>query len=1054
MMRSIIDFGLRQNRAILSMLVLIFIAGISTYIKIPKESFPDIKIPIMIVQLTHDGIAPEDAERLLIRPMEKQLRTLENLKDYKSTAFEGGANITLEFNAGFNAKEAKDAVRDKVDLAKADLPADTREPNIIEINTSKFPVLTVKLSGAVPQRTLIELGRTLKDAFEANVSEVLEVNMLGDRVEQVEIQIDPIKLETYAVDLLQVIQQFSANNIMVNSGSLETGKGRFPVKVPGLINDVKDLFDFPVMMNGQQVVTFKDIANVKLVYQDAESYARDHGHPAVALEVTKRTGENIIETVEKVKHVLSMAKASDQWPNNVQVGFSQDQTKQIEDFLFTLQNTLIFTLMLVIGIIVYSMGVRPSVLVGLSVPGSFLIGLLLLNAMGYTMNMIVLFSFILAAGMLVDGAIIVVEYADRRMIEGVDRVTAYKDAAHKMLIPILTSVGTIGIVFMPLLFWPGIVGEFMKFMPITLIFTLSGSIIMAVFFTPILGAMTAKVDMAHYEKTKDDIIAAQNCKFNEIKGFTGKYVMVLERQLHHPWRLISTGIAALVVVQIFYSFLNNGLVFFPDTDAEQAQINIRARGDMSGLEKDALVWQVESLILDMKELKSIYARTDAIKGGTKGAMDRGSPPDTIGTIFLEFSDWNTRRRVNDILKEIKQRCSGIPGVILDVSVKKSGPPSDKPIDIGLTGSSLDSLAKAADSLKEKLISLGGAQDIEDSRFLPGVQLNVNVDRVQAAKYGATIQSVGGVLRMLTTGLKVGSYRTESKRDELDVLLRFNPAYKNFDEIAHLRLPSPLGSVAISQFATQSFSQKVGTIRRLNGSRIISVKANVAEGHLASEKVAAINKWIKDSAPFSKDVSVVFRGEDKDQKETGAFLGKAFMWAILLMLFILILQFNSFFSAFLVLSAIVMSTVGVFIGLMIHQIPFSVVMGGVSIIALAGIIVSNNIILIDTFDETIKTIKDVRTAILYTCAQRLRPIVLTHITVILGLLPIVFLINFDFVNFTITVGDPAMEFWQQLAICICYGVAFGSLLTSFVTPAALMARHNFQEKRRLSKLARA
>lgn len=1052
MMRSVIDFGLRQNRAIISLLVLIFIAGISTYIKIPKESFPDIKIPIMIVQLSHNGIAPEDAERLLIRPMEKQLRTLENLKDYKSTAFEGGANITLEFNAGFNSKVAKDAVRDKVDLAKANLPAETLEPTILEINTSKFPVLTVKLSGAVPQRTIVELGRTLKDAIEANVSEVLEVNMLGDRVEQVEIQIDPVKLETYGVDLAQVIQQFSANNIMVNSGSLETGKGRFSVKVPGLINDVKDLFDFPVMMNGQQVVTFKDIANVKLVYQDAESYARDRGVPAIALEITKRTGENIIETVEKVKHLLKVAQASEQWPKNVAVGFSQDQTRQIEDFLFTLQNTLIFTLMLVIGVVVYSMGVRPSVLVGLSVPGSFLIGLLLLNAMGYTMNMIVLFSFILAAGMLVDGAIIVVEYADRRMIEGTDRVTAYKDAAHKMLVPILTSVGTIGIVFMPLLFWPGIVGEFMKFMPITLIMTLAGSIIMAVFFTPILGAMTAKVDMAHYEKTKDDIIAAQNCKFNEIKGFTGKYVMLLEKDLRHPWRIIGVGVFALVIVQLLYGFYNKGVVFFPDTDPEQAQINIRARGDLSGLEKDTLVWQVESLILDMKELKSIYARTNAINGSTKGAMDKGSPPDTIGTIFLEFTAWDKRRRVNDILKEIKQRCANVPGVVLDVSVQKSGPPSDKPIDIGLTGVSLDSLATAADTLKEKLKSLGGVQDIEDSRFLPGVQLNVNVDRVEAAKYGTTIQAVGGVLRMLTTGLKVGSYRTESKRDELDVLLRFDPAYKNFDEIAHLKLPSSYGAVAISQFANQSFSQKVGTIRRLNGSRIISVKANVAEGHLASEKVDAINKWINESEPFSKDVAVVFRGEDKDQKETGAFLGKAFMWAIMLMLFMLILQFNSFFSAFLVLSAIVMSTVGVFIGLMIHQIPFSVVMGGVSIIALAGIIVSNNIILIDTFDETIKTIKDVKTAILYTCAQRLRPIVLTHITVILGLLPIVFLVNFDFVNLVITVGDPAMEFWQQLAICICYGVAFGSLLTSFVTPAALMARHNFQEKRRLRKLA--
>lgn len=1043
MMQSLIDFGLRQNRAVLSMLFLIFMAGFSTYLTISKESFPDIKIPIMIVQLNHDGISPEDAERLLLQPMEKQLRTLENLKDYKSTAFEGGAHITLEFSAGFNAKEAKDAVRDKVDIAKAELPLDTKEPVIIEINTSKFPVLTVKLSGSVPERTLIELGNTIKDGIEANVSEVLEVNVLGDRKEQVEIHVDPVKLENYAIDLMQVMQLFSANNIMINSGNLDTGKGRFPVKVPGLISDVQDLFDFPVLMNGQQVVTFKDIANVKLVYQEAFSYARDRGKPAIALEITKRSGENIIETVEKVKYVLEEAQKSDKWPQNVVVNYSQDQTKNIKDFLFTLQNTLIFALVLVMGVIIYAMGIRPSILVGLSVPGSFLIGLLLLNFMGYTMNMIVLFSFILASGMLVDGAIIVVEYADRRMIEGADRISAYKEAAQKMFTPVLTSVGTIAIVFMPLLFWPGTVGEFMKFMPITLISTLSGSIFMAVFFTPILGAMIGKTDINHYEKNKHNILAAQNCDFDKITGITGSYVKTLNKYLSFPWRIIGASVASLICVIIAYSFLNSGVVFFPETDPEQAQINIRARGDLSGLEKDALVWQVETKILDMSELKSIYAKTTAIRGGSRGFMDRGGPPDTIGTIFLEFIDWDKRRRVNEILKDIKQRCEGVPGVILDVSVQKNGPPQDKPIEIGLSGNNLKSLEKAADTLSSKLKNTQGIEDIEDNRFLPGVQLNIDVDRIQAAKYGANIQAVGGILRMLTMGVKVGSYRTPAKRDELDVLLRFDPQYRNFDEISQLKLPTSLGAVSISQFVTQTFSQKVGTIRRLNGARIINVKANVSEGFLASEKVAAVKTWIKEAKPFPEDVTVLYRGEDKEQKESGDFLGKAFMWAVLLMAFVLVLQFNSFFSTFLVLSSIIMSTIGVFVGLMIHQIPMSIVMGGVSIIALAGIIVSNNIIMIDTYDEAVKTITDVKKAILYTCAQRLRPIILTQLTVVLGLVPIVFLINFDFLNLEITVGDPAIEFWQQLAVCIVYGVLFGSLLTLFVTPAALMARHNFR-----------
>lgn len=1041
-MKFLIEFGLKKNRAILLMLLLIFFGGFSTYLSIPKESFPDIKIPIMIVQLTHEGISPEDAERLLVQPMEKHLRTLENLKDYKSTAFEGGAHVTLEFSAGFNAQEAKDAVKDKVDQAKPELPSDTKEPTVLEINTSKFPVLTVKLSGKVPEKTLVTVANEVKDAIEANVSEVLEVNVLGDRTENVEINVDPVKLENYSIDLLSLIQLFAANNIMVNSGSLDTGKGRFPVKVPGLITSVQDLFDFPVVINGQQVVTFKDIATIKLAYKEAMSYARNRGEPTVALEITKRTGENIIQTVEKVKYVLAEAQKQSQWPMNVHVDYSQDQTRNIKNFLFTLQNTLLFALILVMGVIVFAMGWRPSVLVGLSVPGSFLIGVLLLNAMGYTMNMIVLFSFILAAGMLVDGAIIVVEYADRRMMEGVGRIAAYTQAAHKMLTPVLTSVGTIAIVFMPLLFWPGTVGEFMKFMPITLIVTLAGSIFMAVFFTPILGAMFGKTDVKLYEKNKENILAAQNCEFGKISGVSGAYVRILQKYLKYPWRIIGISVLSLVVVQVAYAFLNNGVVFFPETDPEQAQINIRTRGDLSGLEKDALVQQVEKRILDMKELSSIYARTTAIKGGARGFMDRGGPPDTIGTVFLEFIDWNKRRRVSEILKEIRMRCKDVPGVILDVSVQKNGPPQGKPIEIGLSGSDLQKLSHATDKISGFLKSLEGVQDVEDDRFLPGIQLDVNVDRVQAAKYGANIQAVGGVLRLITNGVKMGSYRMPASRDELDIMLRLDPAYRNFDEIKDLKIPTPAGAVALSQFAQQKFSPKIGTIRRLNGARIINIKANVVEGHLATDKMLKIKKWIDQTKPQGADVAVLYRGEDKDQKESSEFLSRAFLWAVLFMGFVLVLQFNSMFSAFLVLSAIVLSTVGVFVGLMIHQLPFSVVMGGVSIIALAGIIVSNNIIMIDTYDEAIAEMKDAVKAILYTCAQRLRPIVLTQLTVVLGLVPIVFLLNLDFINLEVTYGDPAIEFWRVLAVCIVYGVLFGSLLTLFVTPAALMARHNW------------
>lgn len=1000
----------------------------------------------MLVNIRYDGISPEDSERLLVYPMEKQLRSLENLKDIKSSAFEGGANITLEFNAGFNAEKAKNSVRDKVDQAKTNLPLGTDDPTIQEINTSKFPVLTIKLSGDVPESILVNIANTLKDQIEENVSEILEVNILGDRTEQVELVIDPIKLENYSIDLGKLIEVFSANNAMVTAGTLDTSKGLFSVKVPGLISKAEDLLEFPIIAGGDRIVSFKDITDIKLTYQDVESYARDRGVSAVALEITKRSGENLIHTVAKTKEVVKQVSESEAWPKQVNISYSQDQTKKTEDLLSTLQNNLILALLFVMWVLVFSMGWRPSILVGLAVPGSFFIGVLILQLLGHTMNMVVLFSFILASGMLVDGAIIVVEYADRRMIEGYTRTKAYEEAAIRMAIPVLSSVGTIVMVFMPLMYWPGIVGEFMKFLPITLIATLGGAIIMALFFMPTLGAMFAKVDMKIYNKNKDTIQAAQDCEFNKITGITGQYVRLLGKALDKPWHIILGSVALLIFVQALYLVTNKGVTFFPEVDPEQAKINIRARGNLSGAEKDMLVQQVEKRILDMKELSSIYANTIVKrgKGGGNFKDGGGTPPDTIGTIFLEFIDWDKRRKVYPILEEIKDRTKDVAGVILDVSVQKMGPPGGKPIEITVSSSDTSQLETIADKVEEKLVSLGGIQDLQDDRFLPGIQSEVVVDRKEAAKYGANVKYVGAILRLLTNGLKLGSFRQENQKEETDIILKFSDTYRNFDELANILIPTAVGSVALSNFAEQKLSQKVGTIRRQEGVRVLTIKANVETGHLPNNKVLAMKSWLTKEKPFPKSVSVQFRGEDKDQKESGKFLVGAFIWAILLVGVILVTQFDSFFSTLLVLSSVIMSTIGVFLGILIHGLSFSIVMGGLGIISLAGVIVSNNIIMIDTFDIAILTIKDIKTAIMYTCAQRLRPIFLTQATVVLGLLPIIFGLNLDFVNLDINVGAPAIAFWEQFAICVVYGVTFASMMTLFATPAALMARHRYRE----------
>ncbi len=1043
-MKKLIDFFLKNNRVTLTLLAMILTLGSLSYIRVPKESFPDIKIPVVLVNMPYEGISPEDAESILLKPVQKQVRSIEGLKEMRGKAFEGGAHLTLEFEAGSDIKTAKDNVRDKVDAAKADLPQDLREPQIMEISTSNFPVLTVKLSGDVAEQVLVNMAKELKDEIEGRVSEVLEVRIRGEREEMVQVTLSPHVLETYALPLDQVITLFNQNNKMITSGNMDYQKGVFPIKIPGLVSTIEDLMDLPIIQDSEKSLTFKDVARISKKYKDATSVARDWGRRAMALEITKRGGENIIATVEKVKALMAEAQKMPQWPREVKVNYSQDQTEQIRTMLSDLQNGLILALILVMAIIVYSMGWRPSVFVGLAVPGAFLAGILILSYLGLTLNMIVLFSLILAVGMLVDGAIIVVEYAERRMEEGVPPKQAYREASHRMAIPVLTSIGTIIIVFMPLLVWPGVVGEFMKFMPITLIATLAGSFAMALFFIPTLGALfSKKTSAAAVENTSSAPLAPTNLE--NIKGFTGKYVAALQHALNYPWRVMGGAAALMVAVLFIYTQVSPGVVFFPDSEPEQARIAVRARGSLSLAERDAMVKQVEHHLMTMPEIKTLYATTFTQRQGGGGFGGSSGPNDTVGHLFIEFIDWQKRRPAAAILGDFREKVAHIPAIKLDIEVERSGPPRGKPIKVRVASSNRNTLEQGAESIVSHLRNLPGIVDLEDNRFLPGMQWNVQIDRVKAAKYGATVQVVGSMLRFLTTGLKMGTVRPEGAREELDVYARFPTEERNLDSLKHFRVRTAQGLIPLSNFATITPQQKVGTINHIDGQRTITIQADVAPGHFAQDKTDSLKAYAAALEATLPGLKVKFDGDDKDQKEAGEFLGGAFGLAIFMVLLVLLMQFNSFFSAGLVLSSVVMSTIGVFIGLSLHQVPFSIVMCGVGIISLAGIIVSNNIIMIDTYDQVAPETANKREAILFTCAQRLRPILLTQITVILGLLPIMYGVNIDFVNLDISVGAPFTQFWKPLATCIVYGVFFASALTLFVTPAALMARENWRAR---------
>ncbi|MEL6601170.1 MAG: efflux RND transporter permease subunit, partial [Pseudomonadota bacterium] len=558
-MTGLIDAAFSRTRVVALTLVLMLTVGIYSYVSIPKESSPEIPIPVIYVVTTLDGISPEDSERLLVEPLESELSSLTGLKQLNASAGEGYASVTMEFEPGFDADEALDRVREGVDRAQNDLPDDASDPSVNEVNTALFPILTVVLSGPVPERTLNQIAEDLRDEIE-NVNGVLEVDIGGSRTELLEVLIDPTVFETYNISFDELIGQISRNNQLIAAGAIETGAGRIVLKVPGLIEEVSDLLELPVKVRGDTVVTFADVATVRRTYEDPTSFARINGQPALALEIKKRVGANIIETVAASKAVIEAAQ--NDWPESVRINYLLDESEQVETMLSDLEANVIAAVILVMIVIVYALGVRSALLVGLAIPGAFLAGVTALWLMGYTMNIVVLFSLILVVGMLVDGAIVTTELADRKLQEGENPRAAYAFAAKRMSWPIIASTATTLSVFLPLLFWEGVVGEFMKFLPITVILTLGASLFMALVFIPIVGGIIGK-RQPQTAREKAALHAAEAGDPREIRGFTGAYVRLLEWAILRPVATAGLALAMLIGSFGLYGQFGNGVTFFP-----------------------------------------------------------------------------------------------------------------------------------------------------------------------------------------------------------------------------------------------------------------------------------------------------------------------------------------------------------------------------------------------------------------------------------------------------------------------------------------------------------
>ena len=1038
-MNGLIEASFSRSRTVLLALLLILVAGIQAYRDIPKEADPDVSIPIVYVLMTHDGISPEDAERLLVRPMEQQLRRVEGVKEMTASASEGSASVTLEFEAGIDIDEAIADVREGADIAKGDLPEETDEPLVYEVNLALFPVLVVTLSGNLPERTLLKLARDLEKRIEA-LPNVLDVEIGGEREELLEIIIDPLLVESYGLSLQDILGLVDRNNQLVAAGTLDTGEGRFAVKVPGVFETSADLLSLPIKIEGDKVVRIGDVAKVRSTFKDAEGFARIDGQPALALEVSKRIGANIIETVQQVRDLVAVERSN--WPAHIKVGFQQDKSDNIEDMLLDLQNNVLSAIILVMIVVVAALGLRSAGLVGLAVPGSFLTGILVLYSLGLTVNIVVLFALILAVGMLVDGAIVVTEYADRKMIEGLPRREAYLAAAKRMSWPITASTATTLAAFMPLLFWPGIVGEFMKFLPITLLATLTASLAMALIFVPNIGALIGRAEKDPSSETSLALVESGDLK--KLTGFTGFYVRLLRRCSRQPI-LVLIG-AAIIAVSAYtaYGKFGRGIEFFPDVEPEIASLQIHSRGNLSAAERDQLVYEVEERLLDIDGIDTMYARTSVGFTGEDNVDE-----DVIGIILLEFEHWRERRPAAEILAEAREKAADLAGIYLEVRKEAAGPPVGKPLQVQLSSRFPDKLDPTVELVRRQFDSMDGLVDVTDSRPTPGIEWRFEVDREQAGRFGADVALVGSFVQLVTNGIRIGEYRPDDAVDEVEIRARFPEDQRGLGQLERLRVNTDYGSVPLSHFVTRIPAPKVGNLARVDQERQLTIAADVDEGVLVDDKATEIREWLT-RQDIDPAVTVAFKGEDEEQKESQAFLMKAFGIALFLIAIILVTQFNSFYQALLILSAIVFSTVGVLLGLLITNQPFGVVMSGVGVIALAGIVVNNNIVLIDTYNEFRRRGVDAAEAVLRTGAQRLRPVLLTTITTILGLMPMVLKININFFSRDISTGGPSTDWWAQLASAVAGGLAFATLLTLVLTPCMLLLGHQVSSRIRAKR----
>jgi len=1040
---------------VLLAVICIFLFGLYSYLSMPREAAPDVPIPFVVVSTPYIGVAPADIEGLVTIPLENELAAVRDVEQMSSASAEGVSMIYLKFEPDVVIEDAIQKVRDRVNRARPKLPADVEEPSVAEISFSDMPILIVTIAGDKDEEELRGYAEALQDEV-TRVPGVLEANVTGGLTRQIRVQIDPARLAHYGFSMGDVANAIRGENQNIPGGTVQVGESNVLLRVPGEFTSPAQIEEVAVKRVGDRPVFVRDLGRVVDSYKDRETYARMNGEPALSVSVTKRTGANIIEIADEVKILAN--QHAEAWPAGVTHRVLADQSTMIRDMVSELENNIITALILVVAVILFFMGVRNSLFVAVAIPLSMLASFLVIQAIGFTLNMVVLFSLILALGMLVDNAIVVVENIYRHMEEGYPIVEASVLGTREVAMAVAASTATTVAAFFPLVFWTGIMGEFMGYLPKTLITVLLASLMVAVCILPVATSRLMKVkrgDDAPPEAAPPGALDGPGSA--EAKLFQHpimqRYKRLLQWSIDHRYRSAFAGFAALVGTFIVYGAFNHGTEFFSETQPNRAFVSVRA-GEGTDLDTtDRLVRQIESLLAAEKNV-DVYVSEVGVGGGGD-PFAGGSNSQNQARITVDFL--KDRNSVNDgeqprveptdvTVDRLRAALAELPGAELEIAPEGMGPPVGDPISVEVSGEDFHLVGEYALVLQRELAALPGVTDLSNNYRVGRPELRLRIDRGAAKRIGVSTGGIGNAVRSAVAGTVASTLR--QGEDEYDILVELEPeAREDVQSVLNLRLPGrkdtspdtfpiPLSSVASYELAGGS-----GAIQHIDQDLVVTISGDVAVGYNANIIQQTVAHALTEKSP-PRGIHLRLGGADDEQKESQAFLGRAFLIAVSLILMVLVTQFDSLAIPGIILATVVLSLVGVLWGLLITGMPFSIIMTGIGVISLAGVVVNNAIVLLDYVEQLRARGLSVEDALVRAGMTRFRPVMLTAITTVLGLIPMATGVSFDFARMKLLVGGASAEWWGPMAVAVIFGLSFATLLTLVMVPTLYAIKTHF------------